>query len=109
MRKCRRCWFCQKQSPNAAASTSTTNQRRPYASVGLGQVVMMEPAGNSIYNSLQFTAEKRFIGWSIGNGESYVDADEQDQVESAALYALLERESNGSRVGAVLCHRKRLD
>jgi hypothetical protein len=46
--------------PNAAAATSTTNQRRPYASYGLGQVVMMEPAGNSIFNSLQLTAEKRF-------------------------------------------------
>ena len=46
--------------PNATASTSTTNQRRPYAPYGLGQVVMMEPAGNSIYNSLQFTAERRF-------------------------------------------------
>jgi starch phosphorylase len=37
-------------------------------------------------------AEKRFIGWAIGNGESYASADEQDQVESAALYALLERD-----------------
>ena len=37
-------------------------------------------------------AEKRFIGWSIGSGESYASADEQDQVESAALYALLERD-----------------
>lgn len=46
--------------PNATATTSTTNQRRPYYSYGLGQVVMMEPAGNSIYNSLQITAEKRF-------------------------------------------------
>ncbi len=46
--------------PNATAATSTTNQRRPYASYGLGQVVMMEPSGNSIYNSLQLTGEKRF-------------------------------------------------
>lgn len=46
--------------PNATATTSTTNQRRPYYSTGLGQVVMMEPAGNSIYNSLQLTVEKRF-------------------------------------------------
>ena len=46
--------------PIASAATSTTNQRRPYASYGLGQVVMMEPSGNSIYNSLQLTAEKRF-------------------------------------------------
>jgi hypothetical protein len=46
--------------PDAAASTSTTNQRRPYFAQGLGQVVMMEPAGTSLYNSLQLTAEKRF-------------------------------------------------
>ena len=46
--------------PNASASTSTTNQRRPYYAAGLGQVVMMEPAGNSLYNALQLTAEKRF-------------------------------------------------
>ena len=37
-------------------------------------------------------AEKRFIGWAIGNGESYENPDEQDQVESAALYSLLERD-----------------
>jgi starch phosphorylase len=38
------------------------------------------------------TAEKRFIGWAIGNGETYDDPDYQDQVESAALYALLEQD-----------------
>jgi len=37
-------------------------------------------------------AQKRFIGWAIGNGESYTNRDDQDQVESAALYALLERD-----------------
>jgi starch phosphorylase len=37
-------------------------------------------------------AEKRFIGWAIGNGESYTSHEEQDQVESAALYALLEHD-----------------
>ena len=37
-------------------------------------------------------AEKRFIGWAIGNGESYDNPDYQDQVESAALYDLLERD-----------------
>jgi hypothetical protein len=46
--------------PDATATTSTTNQRRPHAAYGLGQVAMMEPAGNSIFNSLQLTAEKRF-------------------------------------------------
>jgi starch phosphorylase len=37
-------------------------------------------------------ARKRFIGWAIGNGESYANPDDQDQVESAALYSLLERD-----------------
>jgi starch phosphorylase len=32
------------------------------------------------------------IGWSIGQGESYADRDEQDQIEAAALYDLLERD-----------------
>ena len=32
------------------------------------------------------------IGWAIGNGESYADADYQDQVEANALYDLLERD-----------------
>ena len=38
------------------------------------------------------TAEKRFIGWAIGRGESYDNAEYQDQVESAALYELLEHD-----------------
>jgi starch phosphorylase len=32
------------------------------------------------------------VGWAIGNGESYQDPIQQDQVEAAALYELLERE-----------------
>ncbi|MCX5770473.1 MAG: alpha-glucan family phosphorylase [Candidatus Hydrogenedentes bacterium] len=31
-------------------------------------------------------------GWSIGRGESYTDPNEQDQVESEALYEILEKE-----------------
>jgi Carboxypeptidase regulatory-like domain/TonB-dependent Receptor Plug Domain len=41
------------------ATTSTTNQRRPLYPA-FAQIALMEPAGNSIYNSLQLTAEKRF-------------------------------------------------
>jgi len=37
-------------------------------------------------------AEKRFVGWAIGRGESYDNPDYQDQVESAALYDQLEHE-----------------
>jgi starch phosphorylase len=36
--------------------------------------------------------QKRFIGWAIGNGESYDNPDYQDQVESSDLYTLLERD-----------------
>ncbi|TVQ36183.1 MAG: glycosyltransferase family 1 protein [Spirochaetaceae bacterium] len=32
------------------------------------------------------------IGWAIGNGEEYEDAEMQDEIESKALYDLLERE-----------------
>ncbi len=38
------------------------------------------------------TAEKRFVGWAIGRGESYDNPEYQDQVESAALYDQLEHE-----------------
>jgi glycogen phosphorylase len=31
-------------------------------------------------------------GWAIGRGETYTDPDEQDRIEAAALYALLEKE-----------------
>jgi starch phosphorylase len=37
-------------------------------------------------------AEKRFVGWAIGRGESYDNAEYQDQVESAALYDQLEHD-----------------
>ena len=37
-------------------------------------------------------AEKRFVGWAIGRGESYDNPEYQDQVESAALYDQLENE-----------------
>jgi starch phosphorylase len=32
------------------------------------------------------------VGWAIGHGESYTDTERQDQVESAALYDLLEHQ-----------------
>jgi starch phosphorylase len=36
--------------------------------------------------------ESELIGWAIGNGESYKDPSQQDQVEADALYDLLERD-----------------
>ena len=38
------------------------------------------------------SAARAFIGWAIGNGENYDNADYQDQVESEALYDLLEQD-----------------
>ena len=32
------------------------------------------------------------VGWAIGNGESYADAEYQDQVEADAIYDILERD-----------------
>jgi glycogen phosphorylase len=37
-------------------------------------------------------ANPRAIGWAIGSGEVYADADYRDQVEAEALYHLLERD-----------------
>ena len=37
-------------------------------------------------------AKGSFVGWAIGRGEKYENADYQDQVEAAALYDLLESE-----------------
>ena len=37
-------------------------------------------------------SENQFIGWAIGRGERYDNAEYQDQVESAALYDLLEHD-----------------
>ena len=46
-------------------STSTTNQRRIYAP-GLGSTNIVEPGGNSNFNALQLTIERRFAkGFSI--------------------------------------------
>jgi starch phosphorylase len=37
-------------------------------------------------------SKNQFVGWAIGRGESYDNAEYQDQVESAALYDLLEND-----------------
>ncbi|HWF40428.1 MAG TPA: alpha-glucan family phosphorylase [Candidatus Acidoferrales bacterium] len=36
-------------------------------------------------------AAKHDVGWAIGNGENYADPAQQDEIESEALYQLLER------------------
>ncbi|MGH9674225.1 MAG: hypothetical protein ACRD44_13670, partial [Bryobacteraceae bacterium] len=50
----------------AGATTATTNQRRPLASLGYGSMILVEPVGNSTFHSLQLTTERRFAkGFSI--------------------------------------------
>ena len=47
-------------------TTATTNQRRALAPLGFGSMILVEPVGNSTYNSLQLTAERRFNkGFSV--------------------------------------------
>ena len=38
------------------------------------------------------TAEQPFVGWAIGRGEKYDNQEYQDQVESRALYEILEHD-----------------
>ena len=38
------------------------------------------------------TADQSFVGWAIGRGEKYDNQDYQDQVESLALYEILEHD-----------------
>ncbi|MCX6633845.1 MAG: TonB-dependent receptor [Acidobacteria bacterium] len=48
------------------ATTATTNQRRPLASLGYGGITLVEPTGNSTFHSLQLTLERRFTkGFSL--------------------------------------------
>jgi hypothetical protein len=44
----------------AGATSATTNQRRPLYNTGFARITQDQAAGNSIYNSLQTTIEKRF-------------------------------------------------
>lgn len=44
----------------AGATTATTNQRRSLYGLGFARITQDQAAGNSIYNSLQATVEKRF-------------------------------------------------
>ena len=50
------------------------------------------------------TAEKRFIGWAIGNGESYDNPDYQDQVESVGALRIA---GAGHRPGLLRARRRR--
>lgn len=74
------------------------NPRRPREACGTSG---MKAAANGVLNASTLDgwwdeawhgSEKtgRFIGWAIGRGEDFGSEDEQDQIESEALYDLLE-------------------
>jgi glycogen phosphorylase len=71
-----------------------TNPRRPLEASGTsGMKAAMNGGLNlSIQDGWWVEAYRPSTGWSIGSGEEYQDQDYQDEVESNAIYNLLEKE-----------------
>jgi starch phosphorylase len=68
--------------------------RRPYEASGTSG---MKAAANgglncSILDGWWVEGYRADLGWAIGRGESYADPNQQDQLESQALYDLLEKQ-----------------
>jgi glycogen phosphorylase len=68
--------------------------RRPYEASGTSG---MKAAANGVLNcsildGWWVEGYDADVGWAIGRGESYADANYQDQVESQALYDILEKQ-----------------
>ena len=68
--------------------------RRPNEASGTSGMKLLANGGLnlSILDGWWDEAYDREVGWAIGNGEEYRNADYQDQVEGEALYHLLESE-----------------
>ena len=68
--------------------------RRPNEASGTSGMKLLANGGLnlSILDGWWDEAYDREVGWAIGNGEEYSNPDYQDQVESAALYHLLEND-----------------
>jgi starch phosphorylase len=68
--------------------------RRPNEASGTSGMKLLANGGLnlSILDGWWDEAYDRQVGWAIGSGEEYSNADYQDQVESAALYHILEND-----------------
>jgi len=68
--------------------------RRPNEASGTSGMKLLPNGGLnvSVLDGWWDEAYEPEVGWAIGNGEVYADADYQDRVESDALYSLLEKE-----------------
>ena len=68
--------------------------RRPNEASGTSGMKLLANGGLNLSVLDGWWAEccDRDVGWAIGNGEEYADPDYQDQVESEALYNLMEND-----------------
>jgi len=68
--------------------------RRPNEASGTSGMKLLANGGLniSILDGWWDEAYNRQVGWAIGNGEEYANPDYEDQVESAALYQILEND-----------------
>ena len=68
--------------------------RRPWEACGTSGMKVLVNGGINL-SELDGWWDEGFdpeLGWKIGNGEEYTDPDYQDEVESNALYDLLEKD-----------------
>ena len=70
------------------------NPRRPYEACGTSGMKVLPNGGLnvSVLDGWWAEAYRPGVGWAIGDGEEFVHADYQDEVDSEALYSLLEHE-----------------
>jgi len=78
-------WLNTPLRPNEASGTSGMKA----AANGVLNLSTLDGWWDEVWNAPDISHK---IGWAIGNGESYIDGNYQDQVEAEALYDLLEHD-----------------